>query len=238
MESKLGTEMQDPVHSFTVIDDCWNRIGVWSHAESPCPKLQEVVHCHNCQVFAASASKIFERRSLPPNYLDEWYRHYSKPAPDRRISEHSSVLVFRVGCEFLSLPISVIDEICQPEMIHRLPHYATDILKGIVNIHGQLRLCFSMVKLLGIEDFKPDADGKRRIFPRMMVIRRNESRFALLVDEVLGSCRYAQLDLLPVPASLSHALGKLVRGILQDGGQSIGLLDEELMFHAMEKTLK
>ena len=230
--------MQDTALSSMVIDDCWNRIGVWSRAEKPCPKLQEVVHCHNCPVFAASASKIFERRSLPPNYLDEWHRHYAEPAPARRMSEHSSVLVFRVGCEALSLPISVIDEICQPEMIHRLPHYATDILRGIVNIHGQLRLCFSMAKLLGVEDFKPDADGKHRIFPRMMVIRRNESRFALLVDEVLGSYRYARQDLLPVPASMSHALGKLVQGILQDEGQSIGLLDEDLMFHAMEKTLK
>jgi len=230
--------MQDSAHSIMVIDDCWNRSGVWSHAVTPCPKLQEVVHCHNCQVFAASASKIFERRFLPPNYLDEWGRHYAEPIPPRRIAEHSSALVFRVGCEALSLPISVVDEICQPEMIHRLPHYGTEILKGIVNIHGQLRLCFSMGHLLGVEDFKPEADGMRRIFPRMMVIRRNESRFALLVDEVLGSCRYAQQDLLPVPASLSQTLGKFVRAILLDGGQSIGLLDEELMFHAMEKTLK
>jgi len=146
--------------------------------------------------------------------------------------------VFRVGNEALALPIGIIDEICQPEMIHRLPHYATVILRGIVNIHGQLRLCFSMAELLGIEDYKFEPDGKHRVFPRMMVIRRNESRFALLVDEVSGSRRYTQDDILPVPASLSRALTKFMRGILRDGEKSVGLLDTELMFQAMEKSLK
>ena len=178
--------MQESANLISAIDDCWNQIGVWSTAENRCPKLQEAVHCRNCPVFAASARKIFESRSLPPNYLDEWRRHFAAPPPVRRTLEHSSVLVFRVGREALALPIGVIDEICQPEMAHRIPHYDTNILRGIVNIHGQLRLCFSMSELLGIEDAKPEADGKHRVFPRMMVIRRNESRFALLVDEVLS----------------------------------------------------
>jgi chemotaxis-related protein WspD len=123
-------------------------------------------------------------------------------------------------------------------MVHRLPHYDTNILRGIVNIHGQLRLCFSMAELLGIEEARLEADGKHRVFPRMMVIRRNERRFAMLVDEVLSSSRYSQEDILPVPTSLSRALVKFVRGILQEGERSIGLLNEEIMFQAMDKSLK
>jgi chemotaxis-related protein WspD len=231
--------MQESANDIAVVNDCWNRIGVWSHAASRCcPQLQEIVHCRNCPVFAAAARKIFEGRSLPPDYLDEWCRHFAQPPPARQMLKHSSALVFRVGNEALALPIGVIDEICQPEMIHRLPHYAPVILRGIVNIHGQLRLCFSLAELLGIEDSQLALEGKHRVFPRMMVVRRNESRFALLVDEVIGSHRYGREDILSVPASLSRALAKFIRGIFRDGEKSIGLLDEELLFQAMEKSLK
>lgn len=220
------------------IDDCWNRIGVWSHTSNRCPKLLETIHCRNCPDFAAAARKIFESRSLPPDYLDEWCRHYAEPLKTQRGLAHSSILVFRVGNEALSLPISLIDEICQPEMIHRLPHYASAILRGIVNIHGQLRLCFSMAELLGIEDSHYTPEEKRRVFPRMMVVRRKESRFALLVDEVLGYHRHTPDEVLPVPASLTPSLTKFTRGIIQDGDKSIGLIDEEVMFTAMEDNLK
>lgn len=230
--------MQEFNHNNLKIDDCWNRIGVWSHAATRCPKLEENVHCRNCSVFAAAAHKIFEGRALPDNYLEEWRRHFAQALPERRVTEHSSVLMFRVGDEMLSLPIGIVDEICQPEMIHRLPHYASVVLRGIVNIHGQLRLCFSMSELLGIEASKLEMVGKRRVFPRMLVIRRNESRFALLVDEVFGSHRYIKEDILPVPPSLARVLAKFMRGIYRDGEKSVGLINEELMFQAMEKSLK
>ncbi len=230
--------MQTYSREIAVIDDCWNRIGVWSRAANRCPKLQETVHCRNCPVFAAAARKIFEGRPLPPDYLDEWRHHFAEPPPARRVPGHSSVLVFRVGGEALSLPISIVDEICQPEVIHRLPHYASVVLRGIVNVHGQLRLCFAMAELLGIEDSPFEPNGKRRGFPRMMVIRHRESRFAMLVDEVLGSLRHAQDELLPVPASLSRSLAKFMLGILRDGERSVGVLDEKVMFQAMEKSLK
>ena len=221
-----------------IIDDCWNRIGVWSHAANRCPKLQETVHCRNCPVFTAAARKIFESRSLPPNYLEDWHRHFAEPPIARHELAHSSALVFRVKGEALSLPISLIDEICQPEMIHRLPHYASIVLRGIVNIHGQLRLCFSMAELLGIEGSHYEPEEMRRVFPRMVVVGYNENRFALLVDEVLGTLRHAPEDILPVPASLSRNLAKFIRGILRDGHRSIGLLDDVAMYKAMENNLR
>ena len=230
--------MQANAVDTAVIDHCWNQIGVWSHVENRCPKLHETVHCRNCPVFAAAARNIFEGRALPPDYLADWRRHFAEPPPERRALGQYPAVEFRVGGELLSLPMGVIDEVCQPEMIHRLPHYAPVILRGIVNIHGQLRLCFSLAELLGIDGRGPDLEGKRRVFPRMLVIRRHESRFALLVDEVLGSNRYAPEDILPIPASWSRTLTQYMRGIVRSADQSVGLVDEELMFQAMENTLK
>jgi chemotaxis-related protein WspD len=231
--------MRETANDSTVIDDCWNRIGVWSDSTSRnCPQLQEIVHCRNCPVFAAAARKIFEGRSLPPDYLEEWCHHFAQPPPARQMPGHASVLVFRVGSEALSLPIGVIDEICQPVMIHRLPHCAQAILRGIVNIHGQLRLCFSLAELLGIDDSQFEWKEKHRVFPRMMLVRHNESHFALLVDEVVGSLRYGLEEVLPVPSSISRALTKFMRGIVREEEKTIGLLDEERVFQALEKSLK
>ncbi|NOP35791.1 hypothetical protein, partial [Klebsiella pneumoniae] len=45
-----------------LIDDCWNRIGV--HGNKQCPLLERHVHCRNCEVYAAAATRLLDRYAL------------------------------------------------------------------------------------------------------------------------------------------------------------------------------
>ena len=45
-----------------VIDDCWNRIGI--HGDKSCPLLAEHIHCRNCAVYSAAATRLLDRYAL------------------------------------------------------------------------------------------------------------------------------------------------------------------------------
>ena len=44
------------------IDDCWNRIGI--HGDNSCPLLIEHIHCRNCAVYSAAATRLLDRYAL------------------------------------------------------------------------------------------------------------------------------------------------------------------------------
>src|SRR5215813_146310 len=100
--------------------DCWNRIGVWG--DRSCPELVPAVHCHNCPVFAA-ASRRFLDAAPPEGYLDEWTERLSTAAQDTA-TDLQSVLLFRLGEEWLALRIAVLLEVTIPRPVHRVPHRA------------------------------------------------------------------------------------------------------------------
>ena len=62
----------------TAIDDCWNRIGVWGTETPRCPKLEDVVHCRNCEVYSAAGRLVLERR-LPLRTRERSPRPTSRP---------------------------------------------------------------------------------------------------------------------------------------------------------------
>ena len=92
-------------------DACWNRIGVWG--DRSCPELAKVTHCHNCPVFAAAGRRFLDAPS-PPDYLDEWTARLAAPGATAATGDESSVLVFRLGDEWLALPVGVLVEVTRP----------------------------------------------------------------------------------------------------------------------------
>src|SRR5262245_44491396 len=108
--------------------DCWNRIGV--RGDRSCPELAKVVHCHNCPVFAAAGRRFLDAPS-PPGYLDEWTDRLAAP-PELAASDLQSVLVFRLGEEWLALPARVLVEVTTPRPVRRVPHRG-GLLAGLVN---------------------------------------------------------------------------------------------------------
>lgn len=218
------------------IYDCWNRIGVWGRETPRCPKLEQAVHCRNCEVYSESGRRILER-ALPPGYQAEWRGVLSQEKLASRRDTRTSV-VFRLGDELLALPALLFSEVTEMRPIHRLPHRSNKTLLGLVNIRGELKLCVSLGNLLGLDKgVKQDDSGKNRRYERLVVISKAGEQFVFPVSEVLGLERFSDSDVHAAPASVALANTTYTTGILALRDKRIACLDDELLFYTLTRSL-
>ena len=171
-------------------------------------------------------------REPPADYLYEWT---ARIAAEKKIVETgtNSAVVFRVGVEWLALPTSVFQEVAENCTLHTIPNRRGGIVAGIVTIRGELLLCASLVKLLGLEQ---SSNGKYFLKQRLLVAAREGNRVAFPVDEVHGVVRYNRRELNSVPATLAHAAATYTIGLLAWQERTVGCLDDELLFYTLNKS--
>ena len=97
------------------IDDCWNRIGI--HGDKSCPLLVEHIHCRNCSVYSAAATRLLDRYALQQDDR----RPVAAAEVDEKIVTRS-LLVFRLGEEWLGIATRCLVEVAPLQPIHSLPH--------------------------------------------------------------------------------------------------------------------
>ena len=78
------------------IDDCWNRIGIYG--DKSCPRLPEHIHCRNCSVYSAAATRLLDRYSFEQEHVEQ----YATRADERKVATRS-LMIFRLGDEWLGL---------------------------------------------------------------------------------------------------------------------------------------
>jgi len=220
------------------IDDCWNRIGVWSEATERCPELASVIHCRNCPVYTAVGRSLLDR-PVPENYAREWSSILTRAVSVRK-EKILSAFVFRTGGEWFGLPAGLIQEVVDMGPIHSLPHRSSSVLRGVVNIRGKLELCFSIGGLLGIERFeKPDKKKKKYISPvRLVVVAREGERIVFPVSEVYGFFRYSEGMLQPLPVTVSGSKAAFTKGIISVEDSDVGFLDDRILFDSLMKDVQ
>jgi chemotaxis-related protein WspD len=233
MQSKI-VEMPE---GRTVSDGCWSRIGV--QGDRSCPKLPQAVHCRNCPIFSAAGEQLFEREA-PPEYLDEWTRRLAEvdaAAP----MDTRSLLVFRVGAEWLALDVRSIVEVVEPRRIHRVPHRTDRLVLGVVNIRGELQLCVSLSELLGIEpaerDGPPGPASSAASRERLLVAEHEGNRWVFPVDGVEGVHRVPADALTNLPHTVEKSPRSYSRAVFSHGDKRVGLLAEGRLFQALERTV-
>lgn len=215
-------------------EECWRRIGVTG--DRSCKELETYIHCRNCPVMAEAARAFFDRLA-PVGYLESWSGILEERGA-RRDLEVVSVLVFRVADEWLALPTTVLVEVTKERRCHRVPHRTGGVLEGLVNIRGQLQLCVSVQRLLGIEGSAPGprtpAGDLLRVddpdLRRLLVIERpgrnGPDRWAFPVDQVAGVIRVGQGTLRAVPATVSQSGARFCQALFDWQGVMVGILDE------------
>lgn len=211
------------------IDDCWNRIGI--HGDKSCPLLAEHIHCRNCSVYSAAATRLLDRYSL---------RQQDR---ERSVAEETdsdvasrSLLMFRLGEEWLGLPTRCLLEVAPQQAIHSLPHQRSRALLGVANVRGALVACLSLTELLGL-DSTPAIASSARVMPRMLIIGAEGGPVVVPVDEVHGIHAIEERILDNASASGDRANAKYTRGVLQWQGRSLRLLDEEQLLSAVTRSL-
>ena len=219
--------------------DCWNRIGVWG--DRSCPELPPVVHCRNCPVFA-EASRSFLDTPSPDTYLAEWTERLADPI-EEAATDLQSVLIFRLGEEWLALRVQVLVEVTNPRPIHRIPHRA-GLVAGLVNIRGELHLCVHLGQLLGIplQDSGESKSGAGAPSPsagaRLMVVRGEGDPWVFPVDEVAQVHRFSAAQLTETPATLSRAAGRLTLGVFVWRDRPIGYVDDAKLFQTLRARIR
>ncbi|GAB7532217.1 chemotaxis protein CheW [Pseudomonas sp. 3A(2025)] len=223
----LSSLTQDDDHA---IDDCWNRIGI--HGDRSCPLLPGHIHCRNCEVYSAAATRLLDRYSLVQDYHDR-----SRSAEQQTLVRTRSVLVFRLGDEWLGLATRSLVEVAPMQAIHSLPHQRSRALLGVANVRGALVACISLSDLLGLDSAVPAAAAGGRIMPRMLIVAAQGGPVVVPVDEVDGIHAMTEQLLDSASTSGTHANARFTRGVLHWKDRSLRLLDEQELLSAVNRSL-
>ena len=223
-----------PAVALLQADDCWNRIGV--RGDGSCPELKQYVHCRNCPVQTAVAADLLASvRS--GQYLAEWTDHIAQPkCVEERDTQ--SVLIFRLGAEWLALPTSVVQEVADPKPVHSVPHRKSGVVLGLASVRGELH----RVRVAGGRARTGTASritqpASRTVYRRLLLIRREEVRVVCPVDEVHGVHRFPPGALKDVPDTLAKAATRYSKSLLPWKDHSVALLDEHLLFYTLKRSL-
>jgi chemotaxis-related protein WspD len=232
--------------------DCWNRIGVWG--DRSCPELPKVVHCRNCPVFAAAGRRFLDGAS-PEGYLEEWTERLAIPI-EETATDVQSVLIFRLGDEWLALRVQVLVEVTTQRPIRRIPRRA-GLLAGLVNIRGELHLCVRLAQLLGITSSvrrqetgaKSQESQVAALAPnsglvtsehglRLIVVRGDGDCWVFPVDEVDQVYRFSKGELTEAPATLARSNSRLTQGVFVWRERPIGYLDDARLFQVLRARIR
>jgi chemotaxis-related protein WspD len=211
--------------------DCWNRIGVYG--DGSCKELPAAVHCRNCPVYAAAGARLLDRRP-PDEYQRYWTEYFAKerkrPAPGRM-----SAVIFRIGPAWLALSTKAFLEVTERRRVHSLPHRRNGIVLGVTNVRGELLVCISLAKLLGLDDATATAPGEP--CKRLVVAEWQGELVTFPVSEVDGVHRFHPQDMQEVPPTVAHANPSLTQAIITWKNLKVGCLDEESLFSAINRSL-
>lgn len=180
----------------------------------------------------SKASHLLER-AIDEAYLEEWTVLLGQ---EREIAEGKnvqSVVVFRLGHEWLALSTLVFSEVSPMRLVRRIPHRTNDVLRGLVNLRGQLNLCIDLAKVLEIE-----ADSSTPSADQMMVaISLNQQKWVFVADEILGLFACDVDTLKNIPVTVAKSTANYLKGTYTFDGKSASVLDEELLFYSLERRI-
>lgn len=179
------------------------------------------------------------QRPYPKGYQEEWAESLKHSALEEEI-EKLSLLVFRIKTEWFALPTHIIIEIIRDAFIHSLPHMHSDVILGITNVQGELRIAISMQHLLGIPNLKMSDITCYTFskYSRNIVIGQKNNIFVFPVDEIYGLVHIKLDDIQETPISISKSLKNFFSGIfeLPEDKLPVGLLNEKLILNALNEN--
>ena len=218
-----------------VIDDCWNNIGIWGSKSPRCEKLEQHIHCRNCTIYSEAGRKVLER-NLTKNYEEDWALVYSKEKQEH-ITDKESVTIFRLGDEIMAIPTEFIMSVNDIGNIHTVPHQNSNILRGLINLHGELKICISLGRLLDLNKAVKQVEAMHRVYNRMIEISKDGKEYIFIVSEVLGVHHITKNEHKDIPATISKSKGTFTQSLIEWKDADVSYLDVELIFYNLDKNL-
>ena len=187
-------------------------------------------------MYSAGAVARLESEA-PEGYLAARTSYFAEPVHSSG-RKTQSVVIFRVASEWLALPTSAVVEIANARLVHSLPHRRNGIVLGLTNVRGELLVCVSLGHVVGVAaPIAAHRDLHLKVYPRLLVVRSEDVRAVCPVDEVYGVHRFREADLRPIPTTVAKAAVTYSTALLNWNTHSVGVLDEQLLFHALRRSL-
>ncbi|WP_333984631.1 chemotaxis protein CheW [Ectopseudomonas khazarica] len=221
----------DLLQSQPAIDDCWNRIGVFG--DKRCERLERHIHCRNCEVYGAAAIALLDRYG---SSLERDADDYGQGEAQEPVGEQRSLLIFRLGEQWLAIATRCLAEVMPVSPIHSLPHRKSAGLLGVTNVRGTLVACLSLSELLDLETDDSRQSGQR-VIPRMLILESGSGPLVVPVDEVSGIQKIPLARISNAKQDDKRTISRFTAGVLQWRGQSITLLNDEQLLQNMIGSL-
>jgi chemotaxis-related protein WspD len=206
---------------------CWKKIGV--DGDGTCPRLAEFAICRNCPEYSRAGRSLLDRE-IPAGAREEW-AELAAAARESADTGTLSVVVFRIGSQWLALQTMLFERWLAARPVHVVPGLTNDVFRGLVNVDGELLFCFDGPKMLGFDDGGGEAPG------RMFVAARASDRFVFAVQEVLGVRRIPREAFEELPATLARSPAALTRATAAIENRKVGLLDADKFFACALRSL-
>ncbi len=158
---------------------CWLQGGVWG--DMSCKDIPTYTHCGNCPVYSLASKSFFEKQ-VPKNYIKNQNANFSVYENREIEADDESLFVFEISGKILAFEIKSVYKIERFKNIHRIPHKDGKIIRGLVNIGGELHICVCLRQLLGLDNCESATDTKRR----MIVCKHENKALVFAADFVFG----------------------------------------------------
>jgi chemotaxis-related protein WspD len=142
-----------------------------------------------------------------------------------------SMLLFRLGEEWLALATACLAEIAPLQAVHSLPHQRSRLLHGVANVRGALVPCLSLADLLGVQAGSTEQRSARAM-PRMLILAAEGGPVVMAVEEIDGIHR---LD--PQLLGSGRDATRFTAAVLQWRGRSVRVLDDQHLLSAVQRSL-
>jgi len=111
-------------------------------------------------------------------------------------------------------------------------------MRGLVNVRGQLTICLALEQLFQSSAPASPVRARQSVLSRRLVVAAMQGhRVAFEADEVHGSHRFDPDSLRSVPATVAKSVASFTTDLLPWRDHTVGLLDAELLFHALGRRL-
>ena len=147
-------------------------------------------------------------------------------------SDELTVLIARIGDEWLGFDAHFADRVHAPTAIRRVPHRTAEHLAGVAAVDGEIIPAARLEVLLDlVRDAAP-------VEPRFVVVGPSDRRWAIPVDEVEGMIRVPRASIIDPPTTVSASLHRHTMGLVSMGDRLAALLDSTRLLDLLDGGLR
>ena len=140
------------------------------------------------------------------------------------------VIAFMLNEELVGVPIEQIIEITNNRDLTPVPK-APSFVIGVMNLRGKIVPVINLKEHLKIPYQIPEDIYRRN---KIVILETPKGEVGVVVDEIVGSVKFPESDILPEPIGTVGIDVKFISGVVQLDGELLILLNVESIFNQEE----